>query len=493
MSPLRPTPLPLPLRGGAWVFTVLLAIGLATPIARASSAGAATTINVTTTVDELNTGGACSLREAVRSANLDQAIGGCPAGSGDDTIMVPAGTFRLTRIGAQEQQAVLGDLDILQSVTITGAGSGATIIDGNATDRVLDVFDPAIVQVNYLTIQNGKPAAGRRGGGIVVLANASLGLFRVIVQNNRTADGPDRTPDGGGIYNDGDMTIMSSVVRNNLAGGNEGSGGGIWNSGSLGIYSSTVGNNTANGSNATTYLIDGGGGIYNVGSMRVNTSTVSGNISKYRGGGIASSGIWQVDIRSSTISGNRGVTGGGLFTKGALTVALNSTISGNFASSHGGGWWSSSNTTLGNVTIAKNTADSDNNGSGDGGGVYVLAAKFQMLDSLFDGNKDLGGQAPGCKVAGGSFWSNGYNHFGGTTGCVISGPRTGDQIGGNAMLGPLQANGGPTFTHALLPGSPAIDAGNGGQDHDQRNVARPKDGNGDGIFRPDMGAFEYNP
>src|SRR4029079_4200927 len=142
-----------------------------------------------------------------------------------------------------------------------------------------------------------------------------------------------------------------------------------------------------------------------------------------------------------TISGNRAVTGGGLFTKGAFTTAVNSTISGNFASSNGGGWWSSNSVTLGQVTMAKNTADSDNNGSGDGGGVYVLSAKFRIRNSLFDGNQDVGGQAPGCKVAGGSFWSNGYNHFGGTTGCVISGPQTGDQIGGNAMLGPLQANG----------------------------------------------------
>jgi len=493
------SPSPFSRGAGACVFTALFVIGLVIPVALASGAGAATTINVTTTVDELNTGGACSLREAVRSANLDQAIGGCPAGNGADTIVVPAGTYRLTRVGAQEQQALTGDLDLLQSVTINGAGSGATIIDGNATDRILDVFNPAVVQVNDVAIQNGKPAAGRRGGGIVVIAGGTLTVRRSIVRNNQTFDGPDRIPDGGGIYNDGMMTLVSTVVNNNLAGGNEGSGGGIWNSGTLTLTTSTVRNNTANGSNATTYLIDGGGGIFNSGTLTVTSSTVSGNISKYRGGGIVNSG--SATITKSTISGNRGVTGGGIFTNGTTPVT-NSTLSGNLATSNGGGVWSSSTTTLSSITLTLNTADSDNNGSGDGGGVYVLAGQVTTRNSLADANKDLGGQAPGCKVAGGAYFSQGYNHFGGTTGCVITGPKTGDQIGGNVMLGPLQNNGGPTMTHALLAGSVAIDAanptapGSGGTScgtFDQRNIARPQDGNGDTIARCDMGAFELKP
>src|SRR5204863_2598319 len=119
------------------------------------------------------------------------------------------------------------------------------------------------------------PAAGRRGGGVVVIAGGTLTLVRSIVKNNKTADGPDRIPDGGGIYNDGTMTIQNTTVNNNLAGGNEGSGGGIWNSGTMTITSSTVRDNTANGSNPTTYAIDGGGGIYNAGSVTVTKSTLS--------------------------------------------------------------------------------------------------------------------------------------------------------------------------------------------------------------------------
>ena len=497
MSPMRATTKVSLFRGGAGVFTALFAIGLVVPVALARSAGAATTITVTTTVDELNTGGACSLREAVRSANLDTAIGGCPAGSGADIIVVPAGTYRLTRLGAQEQQAVTGDLDILQSLTINGAGSGATILDGNGTERVLDVFTPAVVSVNDVAIQNGHPAAGRTGGAIVVLENASLTLSRSILRNNRTSDGPDKINDGGAIYNQGTVTLISTTVTNNVAGGNEGSGG---ESGTRArtviLTSSTVSNNTAQGNNPTAHLIDGGGGIFNAGTLIVSLSTVSGNASPYRGGGIANTGT--ATVSRSTISGNTSVNGGGLFASGPSTVVSNSTLSGNRASVNGGATFSSAAVTLASVTFTLNIADSDANGTGDAGSSYVAAGRVTLRNSVGDKNNDLGGQAPGCRVAGtGSYFSQGWNHFGGTLGCVITGPKTGDQVGGDAKLGPLQSNGGPTKTHALLAGSPAIDAGNPAATGatacpavDQRGTAR-RDGNGDTVVRCDMGAFEF--
>src|SRR5215213_4942928 len=100
----------------------------------------AATITVTTSADELTNNGQCSLREAIRNANADSAVQpDCIAGSGADTITLPAGTYRLT-IGGTGNNA--GDLDLTASVTISGAGPERTIVDGTAMsprDRVIDV------------------------------------------------------------------------------------------------------------------------------------------------------------------------------------------------------------------------------------------------------------------------------------------------------------------------------------------------------------------
>ena len=85
--------------------------------------------------------GDCSLREALQAANTDIAVDACPAGDGWDTIMVPAGTYTLTLTGSGEDGNTTGDLDVLESVTILGAGAGSTTIDGNDSDRVFHV-DP---------------------------------------------------------------------------------------------------------------------------------------------------------------------------------------------------------------------------------------------------------------------------------------------------------------------------------------------------------------
>ena len=105
----------------------------------------AAAINVTTTLDEYGSGAGCSLREAIRAANTDTAFGGCPAGSGVDTISVPAGVFQLTIAnagGANEDANATGDLDINTSMTIQGSGPGATFIQAgtdntNGIDKVI--------------------------------------------------------------------------------------------------------------------------------------------------------------------------------------------------------------------------------------------------------------------------------------------------------------------------------------------------------------------
>ena len=462
-------------------------------------------ITVTTTQDELNNDGDCSLREAVQAANTDSAVDACAAGSGPDIIAVPAGTYRLTKAGTHEQQNLRGDLDILSVLTLRGANRQSTIIDGAGLDRELDVFGGAAATVTDLTLRNGLAPPSRRGGAIVVLVNGTLNLTRVDVTGNATATGNDgstnlHAPDGGGIYVDGTANLTDTTVTGNTAGGGEGSGGGIWNSGTINLLRTTVRGNQAQGGSSSGGDIDGGGGLFSSGAAALNQSTIDGNTSNFRGGGIANEGT-SLTIVNSTISGNSGTVGGGIYTETDLT-ATNATISTNSSRNHGGGIWTLGDTRLRNSTLALNVADSDNNGSGDGGGFLIFfPGQLFLRNSVVNQNSDLGGQAPNCSGFG-NLRSEGYNKIGSTNSCTFLGDMTGNIIGGNAMLGPLQDNGGATATHALLPGSPALDAGNpaapgsGGTScptTDQRGLARPTDGNGDGTSRCDMGAFEVQP
>lgn len=122
----------------------------------------AASITVNTTADELDADGDCSLREAITAANTDAAVSGCAAGNGADDITVPAGTYTLTRVGAREDGNATGDLDIAGDVTITGAGGSLTIVDGNATDRVLQVHSGVVV-VEDLGVRHGVAPSGAAG------------------------------------------------------------------------------------------------------------------------------------------------------------------------------------------------------------------------------------------------------------------------------------------------------------------------------------------
>src|SRR5574341_22687 len=120
------------------ILFVLLFLCLVGVLVGAAPARASTTITVSTTSDELNDDGQCSLREAIRAANLDMASGTtpgeCPAGSGTDTIIVPSGIYTLTIAGTNEDAALTGDLDITNTVTIGGTSADSTLIDGRSEE-----------------------------------------------------------------------------------------------------------------------------------------------------------------------------------------------------------------------------------------------------------------------------------------------------------------------------------------------------------------------
>jgi hypothetical protein len=233
----------------------------------------------------------------------------------------------------------------------------------------------------------------------------------------------------------------------------------------------------------------------------VINSTVSGNSVSNEGGGISNNGT--VNVINSTISGNNvtATDGGGISNAGTLNV-INSTISGNKSAVDGGGIMNVGTSYLFNATTTNNQADSDFNGSGTGGGIFNSGGTVNFIDSIIALNSETanygGGWVPVYGDCAGTITSldfsilNNYD----TSHCTVNGSFT----LADPNIGPLQNNGGATQTHALLVGSPAIDAGDntlgGCKDKlgatlttDQRGATRPV--NGGFELRCDIGAYEH--
>jgi hypothetical protein len=209
-----------------------------------------------------------------------------------------------------------------------------------------------------------------------------------------------------------------------------------------------------------------GGGIFTeFGTLNVFRSTISGNSSLLGGGIYTRFGTTQ--IISSTISGNSSEgDGGGIFNDRTNLTISNSTISGNSSKDDGGGILASGNTLLVNATVTNNTADADNNGGGNGGGISSSrSVAFALRNTIVTGNFDTpnnnGSGTKNPDIAG-SVQGNANNLIGSLTGASGT-VGTGSDIvlasGQSAGLGTLANNGGITQTHALLTGSPAINAG----------------------------------
>lgn len=472
-----------------------LLAALVTTFALAGPAGAAT-FTVTTTADgiglgDCGTGGACTLRQAVNSAN---------AAATEDVVNVqPAGTITLTA----------GEILIAKnsgSLAINGAAGGTTV-DANLNSRVflldglVDPLDvPAQVQLTALTITRGKdPDDGvtgedGSGGGIFMRDRAALTLTNTTVTGN---EAPQR---GGGIEvrGGGTLTLANSAVTSNKAAVSGGGGIRLSGASTLIATNSTVSDNTA--SRAPACCPDGGG-IFATGTSAVTLtgSTISGNTSQDDGGGIRLAGGSTLSVANSTISGNtsRGEEnpsgGGGVHNSagGAMTF-VNTTISdnralGSGAKGKGGGIsrTSSAPMTFTNTTIANNSA------AGDGGGIWASTEiTFPItFKNTIVANNTAAGSGPNCVSSGTNWTSEGYNLTSddrtGTSSCLFTSPT--DLRNSDPKLGPLQANGGPTRTRALLEGSPAIDSASPDcppPATDQRGVARPQRSS------CDRGAFE---
>jgi parallel beta-helix repeat protein len=434
----------------------------------------------TFTVTNLNDAGLGRLRQAIIDANNL---------AGPDAIVFQPGLTGAITL-------TTGQLTVTGPVTITGPGSGALTISGNNASRIFLIDDgtDAVqdVTITGLALTQGKVTGAFQVGGAIKVANENLSLNDMAIINN-TAEGG-----GGGIAvgRTGRLTLENSTVSGNTV---TSDGGGLFLDG---LSVATIRNSTIV-LNKTTGSGQGGGGIHveSDGFLTIDRSTIAGNETVLSGGGIdVFSGT--LIVRNSTISGNSAGTGGGiLFGGGSLTVE-NSTISGNSSKFDGGGIWMRGTTAaIRNSTIAFNTADSDNNGNGtQRGGIFVFEivpppSALTLQSTLVAENfRGTGGTLE--DVVGTVVGTSANNLIGVDTGLTgITNGILGNLIGTaaapiNPLLAPLANNGGPTQTHALLAGSPAINAGFNfsGSAADQRGGAFSRS-----VGPTDIGAFEVQP
>ena len=411
-------------------------------------------------------GDQCTLRAAIQEINAD--------GATQSSIQFDP----ILNGGAISLSSALPDINA--TVDIVGPGANLLTVQrsalvGTPSFRVFTIGSGATATISGLTISNGAAVGGsapaNAGGGILTLG--TLTLNNSIVSGNTAAAGG-----GGGVQNFYVLTVNNTIVSGN-------SGGGISNgtfavSPIATINNSLISGNTGNSgitnnatfsadaflfinnttiSNNTTPSTAGGGGIFNASSsftskatLTINNSTISGNSASSGGGG----GIY-----------NAAVFGNALTT---LTVT-NSTISGNSCNGDGGGVLHFSNgsgstatATLTNTTISGNSAGS----SGNGGGLFTSTlssvTNTTLRNAIVAGNfRNAGAIASDVNGAVGA--ASSFDLIGNGTGMTgISNGANGNQVGTAAtpidpQLGPLANNSGPTQTRALLPGSPALDAG----------------------------------
>jgi parallel beta-helix repeat protein len=379
------------------------------------------------------------------------------------------GTYQLDLGADIDLTASSTEIRNLTSDVVLALDGGGYTVDGQDIPgvRPFAVAADTTATMNDLTVSGGRGIGDLYGGGI--LNRGALTVSNSTISGNNAVS-------GGGIYNDADtLTVSNSTISSNI-------GGGIYNdAATLTVSNSTIDANTTSAS---------GGGIYTTrnGSVTITDSTISGNTANDRGGGISLYGdgtgllpsAGTLTVERSTISGNTATNNGGgielYLAAGQVTIA-NSTFSGNTAGSQGGGIH---NFIFIGPTVEIVSSTFSGNTAGTGGGLNLAAIPTAVENTIIANS--TGGDCSGTAAAGSS---NNLIEDSGSA-CGLSNGSNGNIVGQDPNLGALANNGGPTQTHALLAGSPAINAGDTTLTTDQRGYGRPAGGT------DDIGAYEYD-
>ncbi|QDV53624.1 choice-of-anchor Q domain-containing protein [Gimesia fumaroli] len=460
--------------------------------------------------------GQLSLREAIRLSNENP--------SDIDQI-----TFDASLAG---QTIVLsGELEIRDSVLITGLGANLLTLDGNQNGRIFNIHGfwtgpMRQVVIDGLTLTNGVDMSGG-----AIYTDKILTVRDCLITHNHS------TRSGGGIYSEYELNVINTTFLLNsaaLSGGaikagdhrttitgssferNTAQSGGAFSASQfyirgpkVSISDSTFFENSASSAGGAIYIYEGtltiedseisknttsqwGAGVYSEhAAISITGSTLAENLAVVNGGGVYLLD-GSLNLRESTLSGNfAGSTGGGIHSTGDLTI-YNSTISGNTTNGFGGGVYQTAGLggpteiefysvstadfiyyreTPNELTIVNSTI-TGNHAAISAGGIFSSAETFELANSIVAGNSAAGN----AQISG--VYSSGIN--------IIQ-----DSIEG--VLAPvLRDNGGPTKTHALLAGSAAI---NGGDNAAAEAAGLMNDQRGDGSSRivdgtVDIGAFE---
>ena len=413
----------------------------------------------------------CSLRDAVTVANQS---------ANPDLILLFPGTYTLSLPAALDGNGVpiddddnpIGDLDILGDLRIRGLSSTGSRIKGQFNDRLIEVRPGARLRLERLTLEGGNSA---HNGGAVE-NHGSLRLHKVLLQNNQAVTTPPQVPpdqafshgQGGAIANHGDLTITASRLQFNNAQGsgngndNTGRGGALFNRGTLLVRDSLF------YQNAAFDLGDNGAGaaLYNLGQARLERSSVidHGHPELAEGGAITNRN-GELNLVNSSMSQN-----GAVLTNGFLDDPAGPRAK----------------ATLTNVTMTANAG-------------YAILNWSDLLvrNSILAGNLDPYSDQPANCINlrdNFSYLAIGLLRNDESSNCgadlFVPFAQTFTQV----LSATLSKPSGTLWFHALLPGSPAVDAGIGDcSAQDQRGVSRPQDGDGDGVAVCDLGAYELKP